>query len=286
MSGVVHLLVTGSHGQLGRAVLAAASGRGRVAIGHDVDSLDITDPRAVAELVASLRPAAVVNCAAWTDVDGCEADPARAVAANGTAVGHLASACRSHGSLLVQISTDYVFGGTLDRPYREDDPVGPLSAYGRSKLEGERLAATAPDHLVVRTAWLYGHGGRHFVGAIRRQLETGAAELRVVADQRGCPTFGDDLARAVLDLVDAGARGIVHAVNSGATSWHGFAVEIARRLGAAAEVRPVTSAEFPRPAHRPANSVLDTSRLAAILGRPLPSWQDALGRYLESACAS
>jgi len=279
---MIDLLVTGSHGQLGRALLAAAARGGLTARGHDVDTLDISDRGAVEAVVGRLRPRAVVNCAAWTAVDDCERDPDLALAVNGTAVGHLAAAAEGVGATLVQVSTDYVFPGTGERPYREDDPVGPLSAYGRSKLEGERLACTAPDHLVVRTAWLFGRGGRSFVTAIRGQVEAGAELLRVVADQRGCPTFCDDLAAAILALLQRGARGTVHAVNAGATTWYGFAVEIVRRLGAAVEVLPVTTADVPRPAPRPANSVLDTSRLSALLGQPMPSWQDALGRYLES----
>jgi len=280
------LLVTGSHGQLGRAVLRLAADRGLEAVGHDVDTVDITDREAVADLVVPLRPAAVINCAAYTAVDRCEEDEAGAVAVNGDAVGHLAAACRAAGAALVHVSTDYVFDGTATRPYRPDDPVSPASAYGRSKVLGERAARSAPHHLIVRTAWLYGRGGWNFVEAIRRQVEGGAAELRVVADQRGCPTFADDLADAILDLVDAGAGGVVHAVNHGATTWHGFAVEIVRRLGADLPVRPVATAEFPRPAPRPAYSVLDTTRLEEILGRSMPSWQGALARYLEPGCGS
>ncbi len=280
------LLVTGSYGQLGRAVLAAAASRGLTAVGRDLDTLDITDPAATSAAFAALHPAVVVNCAAWTEVDACETDPDRAMAVNGAAVGHLAAACRGLGALLVHISTDYVFEGSAGRPYREDDPVGPTSVYGRSKLEGERLAASTPEHLVARTAWLYGHGGRHFIGAIRAQLDSGATELRVVSDQHGCPTFCDDVAGALLDLVDRGARGVVHVANTGATTWHGLATEIVRRLGAAIPVRAVTTAEFPRPAPRPAYSVLDTTRLTGLLGRRLPSWEDALGRYLGGACGS
>jgi dTDP-4-dehydrorhamnose reductase len=283
---MVDLLITGVYGQLGRALEKLARQRGLSVAGHDLDTLDICDRFAVAELVGRLRPKALVNCAAFTAVDACEADEAAATAINGTAVGHLAAACNAVGSLLVQLSTDYVFAGDGTRPYTEIDPVTPASAYGRSKLEGERLARTAAHHLIVRTAWLYGHGGANFVEAIRRQIDGGASTLRVVADQVGSPTFCDDLAEALLDLVDAGAEGIVHAVNSGSTSWHGFAVEIARRLGARVEVHAVTTADYPRPARRPAYSVLDTSRLAALIGRRLPPWQDALTHYLEGPCDS
>jgi len=198
----------------------------------------------------------------------------------------LARACNTVGARLVQISTDYVFAGDGDRPYREDDPVAPISAYGRTKLRGEELAVDARRHLVVRTAWLYGHGGRNFVEAIRGQLDSGAESLNVVADQRGSPTFCGDLAEAVLALIDADIDGVVHAVNTGETTWHGFAIAIASLLGKDVEVLGVSTGEFPRPTPRPAYSVLDTSRLSDALGRSLPPWEDALARYLEASCAS
>jgi dTDP-4-dehydrorhamnose reductase len=276
-------LITGSYGQLGRAVAAACAGRGIAVEGRDIDTLDITDPEAVTAWVESAGPRAVINCAAYTAVDDCESHEDEAMAINATAVGHLAAACNRVGATLVQISTDYVFDGRGTRPYREDDPVAPTSAYGRTKLRGEELARTAASHLIVRTAWLFGHGGRHFVGAIRDQIEKGNPRLRVVSDQLGSPTYCDDLAEALLDLLQAGATGTVHGVNGGTTSWHGFACEIARQLGAAVEVEPVTTAEFPRPAPRPAYSVLDTERLVALIGRSMPPWQDALARYLGVA---
>jgi dTDP-4-dehydrorhamnose reductase len=246
------LLVTGSYGQLGRAVLAEAETRSIPAEGRDLDTIDITDPAAVASWITVARPRVVVNCAAYTAVDECEGHEDEARAVNATAVAHLAAACNTIGSKLIQISTDYVFDGTAGRPYREDDPVAPASAYGRTKLLGEQAARAADDHLIVRTAWLYGFGGRHFVGAIQRQIDAGNQQLRVVADQFGSPTFCGDLAAAVLDLAAVGATGTVHAANTGITSWHGFATEIAHRLGAQVEVVPVATAEFPRPARRPA----------------------------------
>jgi dTDP-4-dehydrorhamnose reductase len=280
------LLVTGSLGQLGRAVLSAAEQRGLETEGHDLDTLDITDSAAVDDMVSRVRPGVVVNCAAFTAVDQCEKDEATATAVNGTAVEHLARACNRQGALLVQISTDYVFPGNGDRPYREDDPTGPAGTYGRSKLLGEHAARHALQHLILRTAWLYGHGGRHFVAAILRQIQGGATTLRVIADQHGCPSFCDDVAAATLDLVSVGARGTVHVVNSGATTWHGFATEIVRRSGLSSEVTPVSTSEYPLPAPRPAYSILDTARLASLLGAPLPDWRDALGRYLEDPCGS
>lgn len=277
------ILITGAHGQLGRSLTAACAVRRVAYEGRDIDTLDICDARAVRRWIVDARPSVVVNTAAYTAVDACEDDEERATAVNGTAVGHLAAACNEVGALLIQISTDYVFPGDAELPYVEEAEVAPASAYGRSKLRGEELARAADRHLVVRTAWLYGRGGRNFVEAIRGQIDAGAPRLTVVADQRGCPTFCDDLSQAVLDLAAAGSTGTIHAVNSGNTTWHGFALEIARRLGAAVTVVPVTTGEVPRPAPRPAYSVLDTTRLEAALGRPMPPWQDGLRRYLEQS---
>ena len=282
--GVVDLLVIGSEGQLGRALVAAAAARGVAVVGHDVDTLDITDPQAVRHRVAEVGPRWVVNCAAHTAVDRCEEEETLATAVNDTAVGHLAAACEGSGAALLHVSTDYVFPGDGRRPYREEDPVAPLGVYGRTKLGGERRARMVEHHLVVRTAWLYGVGGSNFVEAIRRQIEAGRETLQVVDDQWGCPTFCGDLAGAMLDLMAAGAEGTFHAVNHGATTWCGFAREIVRLLGAATEVEPVTTEAYSRPAPRPAYSVLDTARLATALGRHLPPWQNGLARYLR--CAS
>ncbi len=280
------LLVTGAYGQLGRATLAAAHRRGLAAVGHDLDTLDITARASVEEMMTRIGPAAVLNCAAYTQVDACEEHEELATRVNGEAVGVLAEACNRHGAVLVQVSTDYVFPGTATTPYHEDDQVGPINAYGRSKLLGEEIAQRAHHHLVVRTAWLYGGPSGTFVEAIRAQLAQGTASLRVVADQTGSPTLCDDLAGAILGLLAVGARGLVHAVNSGSTTWHGFAEEIVHRSHATAEVIPVATTEFPRPAPRPAYSVLDTGRLSRLLGAPLPTWQDALARYLEAPCGS
>ena len=280
------ILITGVHGQLGSATARVCSARKIEFEGRDIDTLDITDDGLVTEWITSSNATDVINCAAYTAVDDCENEEPTARAINGTAVGVLAHACDAIDARLVQISTDYVFPGTADRPYREEDPVSPVNAYGRTKLLGEEMAVRAGRHLVVRTAWLYGHGGRNFVEAIRGQIHGGASRLSVVADQQGCPTFCHDLAETVLDLIKAQANGIVHAVNSGSTTWHGFAVAIAAALGSAVEVQPVATADMPRPAARPAYSLLDTTRLRGILGRTMPDWQDALNRYLEAECAS
>lgn len=283
---MVDLLITGANGQLGRAAQRVAGARSLRVVGHDLDTLDIRDPEAVEGLVAAIHPRTVINCAAYTAVDACETDEPTALEVNGTAVGHLARACNANQARLIQISTDYVFPGDGDRPYTETDATGPVSAYGRSKLLGEECAALARHHLILRTAWLFGSGGSNFVQAIRRQLDLTDDPLRVVDDQVGSPTLTDDLAAAILDLDAVGATGIVHVVNSGSTSWYGFACEIVRQLGHDRDVVPVPTAEFPRPAARPSFSVLDTSRLKRVIGRTLPPWQDALRRHLENSCGS
>jgi dTDP-4-dehydrorhamnose reductase len=280
------VLITGVHGQLGRAVADECADRGIEHEGQDIDMVDIGNAVAVSEWIEPAQPTDVINCAAYTAVDDCEANERSALRVNGTAVGHLATACNAVNARLVHISTDYVFSGDGDRPYREDDPVAPISAYGRTKLRGEQLAVEAHRHLVVRTAWLYGRGGRNFVETIRERIEGGADRLRVVGDQRGNPTLCSDLAAAILDLMGTGVDGMFHAVNSGETTWHGFAVAIAQILRKEIEIMEVTSDEFPRPASRPGYSVLDTTKLARVLGRPMPPWEDALNRYLESSCAS
>jgi dTDP-4-dehydrorhamnose reductase len=277
------ILITGSHGQLGRSLVEICTRRGIDFEGRDIDTLDICDQSAVSRWVEEARPRAVINCAAFTAVDDCESNEELALSVNGSAVGYMASACNAVGARLVQISTDYVFAGDSVTPYDEDNPVNPATAYGRTKLAGEELAQTARNHLVVRTAWLYGHGGRNFVEAIRGQIESGMECLKVVADQQGCPTYSNDLAEAILDLLDIRTGGIFHAVNTGATTWHGFALAIAECLGADVKILPVSTEEFPRPAPRPRYSVLDTSRLEAEIGRGMPSWRDALRRYLGNA---
>jgi dTDP-4-dehydrorhamnose reductase len=280
---MTHLLVTGVHGQLGRALKRMAVERGMTCTGYDVDTVDLRDSDAARRMVEEARPDVLFNCAAYTAVDDCEADEDNALAVNGTSVGVLADACNRVGARLIHISTDYVFSGNATTPYREDDPVAPTTAYGRTKLAGERLARRAERHLIVRTAWLYGHGGRNFVEAIRRQVEGGAPSLRVVADQVGSPTYGDDLASALLELSTREGTGVVHGTNSGATSWHGFAEEIVRLMGADIAVEKVATSEFPRPAPRPSYSVLDGSRLERMIGRAMPPWQDALSRYMAAS---
>jgi dTDP-4-dehydrorhamnose reductase len=240
--------------------------------------------------MAAFNPEAVINCAAYTRVDDCETRQEQAMAVNGEAVAGVARAADRRGARLLQVSTDYVFAGAArERPYTEDDATGPRSVYGRSKLAGEERALAARRGLVVRTSWLFGAGGPNFVTAILRQIERGTRQLRVVADQVGAPTYTPFLARALLDLAPLPATGIVHYRNREPVSWYSFAAAIARWWPGAAgavEVAPVPTAEMPRPAPRPAYSVLAVERCEALLGRPVESWEWGLAQYLSQLSES
>nr|WP_282205977.1 dTDP-4-dehydrorhamnose reductase [Kitasatospora fiedleri] len=275
-------LVTGAAGMLGRDVLRvlAAAGVGATALTRA--ELDVTDPAAVAAAVRG--HAVVVNCAAWTDVDGAEADEAAATAVNGTAVRHLAAACAAAGARLVHVSTDYVFPGDGTEPYAEDAPTGPVNAYGRSKLAGERaVLELLPDTgYVVRTAWLYGAGGNNFVATMLR-LGAQRDTLDVVDDQQGQPTWTYALAERLVELgcnLRAPA-GVYHGTASGRTTWFDLA-RAAYRLGGLdpERIRPTTSAAFVRPAVRPAFSVLGHARWAEAGLPPLPDWREQLAQAL------
>ena len=253
----MRFLVTGAGGQLGCDLLAVL---GDDAVGLDRATLDITDPDAVRDAVRAHRPDRVINAAAMTAVDTCETEVERAFAVNGAAVGRLAEACADVGAHLVTISTDYVFDGTKQGPYLEDDEPNPVSVYGQSKLEGERLAG--PEATIIRTSWVCGEHGPNMVKTILRLLDE-HDELRFVDDQIGCPTFTADLAPAVVALARDAAPGVFHVTNQGAVSWHRFAQDVARASGADPErVAPCATADLqpPRPAPRPANSVLENRR--------------------------
>jgi dTDP-4-dehydrorhamnose reductase len=268
-------LVLGGTGMLGRAVVAEARARGWAALGLSHAQGDLTDRDGLLGWAASFRPEVVVNCAAYTRVDAAETDRERAFAVNGGGVAHAAALAERAGARLVHVSTDYVFDGAVGRPrapYREEAPTAPLSVYGESKLEGERRALAYDRSLVVRTSWLFGPGGASFVATMVGLIEAGRLPLRVVADQEGCPTSTPSLARALLDLAAREASGIVHYQDREPVSWYAFAVEIARLWSGAVEVVPVTSAEFPRPARRPAYSVLDVGRFETIAGRRVEPW--------------
>lgn len=267
-------LVVGANGMLGRDLVAALTARGDMVTGVDRDEVDITDPSATAGLADGYE--VVVNCAAYTAVDRAEEDEPAAFAVNAVGAANTARAARASGARLVQISTDYVFGGGATEPYGEDEPMAPLSAYGRTKAAGEwAVRAECPDSLVVRTAWLYGAHGACFPRTIvRAARERGA--LQVIEDQVGPPTWTVDLADLVLRLLDAGApAGTYHGTSSGRTSWFGFARAAVEAAGLdPAIVAPTTAAEYVRPAPRPAFSVLGHDAVRAIGVAPIGDWAD------------
>ncbi|KAB0664871.1 dTDP-4-dehydrorhamnose reductase [Oryzomonas japonica] len=271
------ILVVGANGMLGRDLMPLLGDRGR---GVDIDGIDITSLESVERVLTAVRPSVVINCAAYTDVDGCESNQETAMRVNGEGVGHLAMASRTIGARLVQISSDYVFDGSKGTPYLEDDAPNPLSVYGESKLAGEMNAAVNPDHLIVRTQWLYGLHGKNFVETMLR-LGSERDELSVVDDQVGSPTWTVDLAHAVVALLEKGCRGVYHAANEGYCSWNDFARAIFQEAGMAVKVTAMTTEQLNRPARRPLYSTLDCGKLARDGGyRPQP-WRDALRSYLK-----
>jgi dTDP-4-dehydrorhamnose reductase len=279
------LLITGAAGQLGQALVQCACGQGWEVIPTDVHDLDITDPQSVWRELARLRPHAVINAAGATQVDALESDPDGALKVNGLGPRNLAVACRRLGLKLIHLSTDYVFDGTKPGPYVEWDATRPLSVYGRSKLLGEEwVRQQCPDHFIVRTAWLYGLPGPNFILAIlARSRSLGPdGELKVVADQRGTPTSAQALALQLLALAQTEAFGTYHATCQGDTTWYGFAQLILQTAGIEVGITPCTTREFPRPAPRPANSVLD-NRLLQVTGLDLmPSWEAAFQQFWEA----
>jgi dTDP-4-dehydrorhamnose reductase len=267
----------------GHDVCAALESRGETVLALTRADLDITDAAAVRDAVRRAQPDIIVNCAAYTKVDDAEANEDLATAINGSAVEFLADAANDADALLVQLSTDFVFDGSKRTPYEIDDKPAPLSAYGRSKLAGEQAASIARKHVVLRTAWLFGVHGPNFVEAIRNQVRRGMNPLRVVNDQRGRPTYTPHFADAIIALAqrahgDETARGIVHYADEPECTWFDFARAI---VGDQATVMPVPSSAFPRPAKRPAYSVLSTERYERITGLKPESWEEGLRQYLQ-----
>jgi len=291
------LALYGAKGMLARKIIELAPQDIEIK-GYDLPEYDMTDSAQLSETLKAVRPDLILNCAAFTAVDACEEREEEARTINGVAVGSLAEKAAEYGALLVHISTDYVFDGKADKPYREDDPVGPLSAYGRTKLVGEQsiLESDLERCLIVRTSWLYGPGGKNFVETILR-LAAERHELKVVADQVGCPTFTGDLAQAVYALVSSvlkaevegrqGQFGIYHFSNSGQCSWYDLAFEAvarARDMGhtlAVTKIVPIGTKDYPLPAPRPAYSVFSKQKYAEETGQVVPRWQEGLQSYLE-----
>jgi dTDP-4-dehydrorhamnose reductase len=278
------ILITGAGGMLGHALTDALLARGINSIGLTREQLDIADPTSVERLFSQHKPTLVLNCAAHTKVDLCEQEVGKADAINGRAVGNLARLCRASGAAIVHVSTDFVFDGASRRPYRADDPVNPLSAYGRSKLLGEtELKKNHPERwLLVRTAWVYGRHGANFPRTMVQAAQAGKP-LTVVNDQMGSPTHTPDLADAILRLLDSGAKGVWHVTNSGETSWFDFARATLSQFGLAATISPLSSAEWkqlrPNSAVRPAYSVLDTGPYTRQTGHKIRPWTEALVEF-------
>jgi dTDP-4-dehydrorhamnose reductase len=281
------ILIAGGNGMLAFAIKETLTARGLKFASIDVATHDLTKEADVARAFAEFKPTLAINCAAYTNVDKCEEEQALADAVNGTLVGHLAKACKAANAALIHYSTDYVFNGTNTRPWRADDATGPLSAYGRSKLLGERLLQeNAPANwIIARTEWLYGPNGKNFVETMLNAARAGKP-LKVVDDQIGSPTYTYHLAEATLNVLDRGGRGIWQLSNSGQTSWYGFTQEIMKVFGVTpASLGPSTSAEWkalkPTAAHRPAWSVFDQEPYKELTGSLMPSWQDGLIAYAK-----
>lgn len=284
----MRILIAGAAGQLGRALRASGPARHEI-VALDRSSLDAGDPGSVAAAFERHRPEVLVNAAAYTAVDRAESEPDAAHRANAEAPGLLAEACRRHGAKLVHVSTDFVFDGRSSRPYRPDDPTGPLSVYGATKLEGERrvLREHGEGSAILRTAWLYDADGRNFATTMIRLMRERPV-VRVVADQFGTPTSVEGLAKAIWRAVEVGATGILHCTDAGAASWYDFAEAIRRAgqsrgfLPSGVRVEPISTSEYPTPAIRPAFSVLDKSSTWPALALEGVHWEDALNATLRS----
>lgn len=274
------ILITGAGGMLGGDMVTVAEGLDHQVTAMDHSTLDLTDQTAVEATVRDEAPGVVINCAAWTDVDGAEVHEDEATRVNAEGAGNLAAAAAKAGAKVCQISTDYVFDGTKEGAYVESDPTSPIQAYGRSKLAGEQAVRGAnPDHFIVRTSWLFGPANQrpNFVETMLR-IGSAGEPVMVVHDQIGCPTYTGHLAIGVVRLIDSVSYGVHHMAGSGNCSWYGFAEEIFEQAGVDANLVPTDSAGFARPAKRPANSVLVSEWETPIV---LPEWQRGLGEYLR-----
>ena len=272
-------LLISPDGMLGRAWKTLLEARAIPFEGVSYPAFDLTAPDAL-QRIESGKYTRVINCAAWTDVDGAEAKEAEATELNGHAVGRLAQRCAEAGSILVHYSTDYVFGGDATEPYPVDGPYDPVNAYGRSKMLGEiAIRYSGALHLILRTSWLYAPWGQNSALTMRR-LGKERDVLTVVDDQRGRPTSARHLAEASLRLLEVGARGTLHVTDGGECTWHGLAEAVVRTVNPNCDVRPCSSDAFPRPAKRPAYSVMDLGPTEALIG-PMQDWRDNLAAVLE-----
>ena len=275
------VVVLGAGGMLATALVDVLEEQEQHYVALSEHDMDITIEGRIAAILKGLHPRVVINAAAYIDVDGAESNREIAFDVNGVGAGHVAAVAASMDAQIIHVSTDYVFNGSKESPYLPDDEVDPINVYGASKLEGERLVRESSDnHLIARTAWLYSSNGKNFVDTMLALGRT-KDSLDVVDDQKGSPTFTRHLAAGIVGLMNRGAIGPYHLTNSGQCSWFEFAKEIFGQSRMDVEVNPVPTEAFPRPAPRPRNSVLDCSAAYEILGGPLPSWQEALGKYLK-----
>lgn len=277
----MRILVTGVKGQLGFDVVNELEKRGHTAIGVDVEEMDITDAAAVEKGMKAQELDAVIHCAAYTAVDAAEDNREICMRVNADGTRNIARVCKELGLKMVYISTDYVFDGKGERPWEPDDARSPLNVYGESKYEGELAVEEYLDkYFIVRIAWVFGVNGKNFIKTMLKLAEN-HKELNVVNDQTGSPTYTYDLAVLLVDMVETEKYGRYHATNEGLCTWYEFAQEIFRQAGVDVKVNPVSSEEFPAKAERPHNSRMDKSKLTENGFALLPTWQDALKRYLE-----
>lgn len=275
------VLITGARGMLGQDMVAEFHSRDYEVHEADHKALDVTDIDAVRRTIEILRPDVVVNCAAYTSVDKAETEVEVAMRVNGLGPRNLALACQAHGAVLLHISTDYVFDGNKEGPYEIWDTPNPINVYGKSKLWGENYVRSLMHrYFVIRTSWLFGRGGNNFVTTML-ELAKQKQRIRVVNDQRGCPTYTVDLAKACVDLVESGCFGVYHVTNQGAVTWYEFAREIFRCAGVQVDLEPVTSDQFPRPARRPKNSELSPYPLRETINREMRDWREALSAMVS-----
>lgn len=278
------ILVTGVKGQLGYDVCRILSDRGIEHRGVDIDDFDITDRQAVSNYIESYHPDAVIHCSAFTAVDRAEDDVELCTRVNVDGARNIADAAAKLGAKIMYISTDYVFPGNGERFYQPDDPTGPLSVYGKTKLMGEVAVRAASDrHFIVRISWVFGKNGNNFVKTMLRLAET-KTDLNVVADQIGSPTYTYDLSLLLCDMIATERYGTYHATNEGVCSWAEFAEEIMKQGGKTTVIHPIPSSEYPTRATRPLNSRMSKDRLEENGFSRLPHWKDALTRYLKELC--
>ncbi|KLV32782.1 dTDP-4-dehydrorhamnose reductase [Priestia megaterium] len=276
------VLITGANGQLGKELVELFTEKGFEVYGFGRDKMDITNQAQVQEVISTLKPNIVIHSAAHTQVDLAESEPEQAFSINAYGTRNVAVAAEAVGAKLVYVSTDYVFDGTNDEPYNEFSPTSPLGVYGRSKLAGEQFVRDLHSKFfIVRTSWVYGKHGANFVKTMLK-LGKERKELSVVADQRGCPTYTLDLANAILELVDTQKYGVYHVSNSGSCSWYEFAKEIFEISEMKVQVNPCTTADFPRPAARPANSVFEHMSIKLNSFSPIRPWKEALSSFLKN----